>query len=62
MTFDISVNAWANPERGRGVWTPPPENHKKYWVFSNTGPGPLKNQASIPFKWRFAGGPMMAHF
>ena len=62
---------------GQGVRTPPPpENSQKYSFFSNTGPDPLKNhkatnkkQAIIqywavicpPFKWRFAGWPMMAN-
>ena len=57
---------------GRGAGGP--EKSQAYRVSSNTGPDPLKNhkttkhsmfghhrQASeTPFKWRFAGGPMMA--
>ena len=54
---------------------PPPEKSQKYRVFSNTGLDPLKitklsSQHSMfghhrhanktPFKWRLAGGPMMA--
>ena len=52
------------------------ENHKNMGFLSNTGPDPLKNHkdtyehsmlghhratSETPFKWRFAGGPMMAH-
>ena len=54
----------------------PPGKSQNIVFFSNTGPDPLKivklpSQNSIlghyrhasetPFKWRFAGGPMMAH-
>ena len=53
----------------------PPEKSQNIWVLSNTGPDPrtitkLPSQHSMlghhrhasetPFKWRFAGGPMMA--
>ena len=60
---------------GQGVRTPPPlKNQKNIGFLSNSGPDPLKirklpNQQSMlghhqhasetPFKWRFAGGPMM---
>ena len=59
---------------GQGVRTPL-KNHKNIVFFSNTGPDPLKitmlqSQHSMfgqhrpasetPFKWCFAGGPMMA--
>ena len=57
-------------QRGDRVSGPPPlTNHKKLGFLSNTGPDLLKNhklpsQHSVlghyPFKWRFAGGPMMA--
>ena len=50
-------------------------DHKKIGLLSNTGPDPLKNRKATrpefnvrpssgrktPFKWPFAGGPMMAH-
>ena len=55
---------------------PPLENHKNIGFLSNTGLDPLKNHKAtkpalnvgfdhrqareILFKWRFAGGPMMA--
>ena len=60
---------------GGGAGAPPPENHRNIGFISNTGPEPLKieklpSQHSIlghrrhasetSFKWRFAGGPMMA--
>ena len=63
-------------QRGGGRGSGPPlEIHKKYRVFSNAGPDPLKivklpSQLSILghnrrasetlFKWRFAGGPKRA--
>ena len=54
---------------------PPLKNHKYIGFLSNTGPNLLKNHKATkpefnigqssarqtPFKWRFAGGPMMAH-
>ena len=56
-------------EGGPGVG-PLLENHKNIGFLSNTGPDPLKNHKatkpafnvgpSLVFKWRFAGGPMMA--
>ena len=61
---------------GQGVWTPL-KNHKDIGFLSNTGQDPLKitklpSQHSMlghhrhtsepPFKWRFAGRPMMARF
>ena len=55
----------------------PLKNHKNIGFLSNTGSDPLKNHkatkptfnvgqssapvSETPFKWRFAGGPMMAH-
>ena len=61
--------------RGGGTGGPdPPKNNKKIGFLSNTGPDPLKitklpSQHSMlgnhrrasrtPFKWRFAGGPVM---
>ena len=38
----ILSSACADPERDRGSG-PSLNNHKKYRVFSNTGPDPLKN-------------------
>ena len=62
---------------GTGGTDPPsPEKSKNIVLSSNIGPDPLKitklpNQHSMsgyhrhtsktPFKWRFAGGPMIAH-
>ena len=61
----------------KGSGPPPPENHKNIEYPSNTGPDPLKfsklpsqhstlghhrHPSETPFKWRFAGGPMMARF
>ena len=61
---------------GRGSG-PPLKNHKNIWFLSNSGPDPLKitkllSQNSMlghhrpaskaPFKWHFAGVPMMALF
>ena len=61
----------ADPEAGTGGLDPPEKSHK-YRVFRNTGPDPLPSQSSMlghhhyasktPFKWGFAGRPMMAHF
>ena len=67
---------WADPERGdRG--SEPPLKIKKNMGFSNTGPDSLNNHKATkpafnvgppsahqrtPFKWRFAGGAMMARF
>ena len=60
---------------GQGVRTPPPEKSQNIGFRSNSGPDPLKNYeatepasmlghhqhaSETPFKWRFAGGPMMA--
>ena len=61
----------------RGIRPPSPENHKNIEYLSNTGPDLLKfsklpsqhstlghhrHPSETPFKWRFAGGPMMARF
>ena len=61
-------------DRGSG---PPLKNHKNIGFLSNTGLDPLKitnlpsqqsmlghhrHASETPFKWRFAGGPMMARF
>ena len=70
------LHSWADPEGGQGVLTPL-KNHKNIGFLSNTGSDPLKNHkatkptfnvgqssapvSETPFKWRFAGGPMMAH-
>ena len=52
--------------RGQGIRTPLLKN---IGFLSNTGPDPLNHKAAKPtftvgpsFKWRFAGGPMMARF
>ena len=65
----------ADPEGGQDL--PPMVNHKNIEFLSNTGPDPLKfsklpsqhsmlhhhrHASSAPFKWSFAGGPMMARF
>ena len=66
--------AWADPEGGgTGVQTTP-KNPKYIGFLSNTGPDPLKitklpsqhstlgnyrHASETPFKWRFAGEPMM---
>ena len=66
----------ADPEGGGGgVKTSPMKNHKNIEFLSNTGQDPLKfsklpsqhsmlhhhrHASSAPFKWSFAGGPMMA--
>ena len=61
--------------RGYRGCGPPLKNHKYIGFLSNTGPNLLKNHKATkpefnigqssarqtPFKWRFAGGPMMAH-
>ena len=57
---------------GQGVRTTPGKS-QNIGLFSNTGPDPLENHKATklalilalvgpPFKWRFAGGPMMARF
>ena len=53
-----------------GTGGPPLKNHKNIGFLINTGPDPLKNHkatkpafnvgSSTPFKWRFAGGSMLA--
>ena len=69
-------DAWADPEGGTGGPDPHPwNNHKNIGFLSNNGPDPLKitklprkhsmlghyqHARETPFKWRFAGGPMMA--
>ena len=64
----------ADPEGDRGSG-PPLENYKYTVFLSNTGPDPLKitklpiqhsmlghhrPASETPFKWRFAGGPLMS--
>ena len=64
----------ADPEVGTGV-PDPPGKHKNIGFLGNTGPDPLKitklssqhlmsghhrHTSETPFKWRFAGGPVMA--
>ena len=68
-------NMFAQIQGGQGFWTPPPEKkHKNVGFLSRTGLNPLKSQlpshhsmlghhrhaSETPFKWRFAGRPMMA--
>ena len=75
MLIKYSVSACADPEGGYGVRTPSLKNDKNIGFLSNIGPDPLKNHkatkpafnldhhrhaSETPFKWRFAGGPMMA--
>ena len=63
----------ARIQRGQGSGPPPPpKNHKNIGFLSNTGQDPLiitkptsqhsmlGHQRHAGFKWRFAGGPMMA--
>ena len=58
----------ARIQRGEGNRGSLLENHKNIGFLSNTGTDPLKNHTATkpafnvgpPFKWRFAGGPMMA--
>ena len=72
VDWDVKHVRIQRGDRGSG---PPTENHKSIGFLSNSGPDPLKiiklpSQHSIlghnghasetPFKWRFAGGPMMA--
>ena len=61
--------------RGGDWGTPPPlKNHKNIGFLGKTGPDPLKNfkatkpafntghhrpASEMPFKWRFAGGPII---
>ena len=72
----IRAISCADPEGGEGVRTPPPPGKlQKYRVFSNTGPDSLeipklpsqhsmtdhhRPASEMPFKWRFASGPIMA--
>ena len=59
-------------QRGGDRGPDPPENHKNIGCLSNTGPDPLNNHkatkpafnvaSKTPFKWRFAGGQMMARY
>ena len=73
VLYEVHVHARTNK---KSPDPPPPlKNHKNIGLLSTTGPDPLKNHkaskpASMlghhphtsepPFKWRFAGGPMMA--
>ena len=70
----FEVRPSADPEGGRGL--DPLKTHKNIGFLSNTGPDPLKNHkatqpafnvgghhrpsSETPFKWCFAGGPVMA--
>ena len=55
---------------GTGGLDPLLENHKSIEFHSNTGQDPLENLKATkppfnvgpPFKWRFAGGPMVVRF
>ena len=53
--------AWADPEGGHGVRTPPPplKNHKNIGLLCNTGPVPLINKKAT--KPAFNVGPSSAH-
>ena len=75
--WDVGTVAYTDPE-GVGVRIPSLlKNHNATGFLSNTGPEPLKNHkankptfnvgqtsaaSERPFKWRSAGGPMMARF
>ena len=72
-----SSSSWANLEGGGDRGSGPSlKNHRNIGFLSNTGPDPLINHkatktafnvgqhrpaSETPFKWRFAGGPMMDH-
>ena len=75
--FSIYIGRSHAGQGSRGPDLLPPENHKNIEYLSNTGPDPLKfsklpsqhstlghhrHPSETPFKWRFAGGPMMARF
>ena len=74
MFLRLSRISCADPEGGTGVRTPQknhknigflflsgtPENHKATKPAFNVGPS--WHASEMPFKWRFAGGPMMARF
>ena len=76
MDKDACVNPEA--EGGQGVRTPPPPGKSQTIGFLiNTGPdlmeyykatkpdsmlGHHRPASEMPFKWRFAGGPMMARY
>ena len=76
LTFAVGFSACADPEGGGGAVGPdPPENYKNIGFLDNNGPDPLKitklpiqhsmlghqrPASETPFKWRFAGGPLMA--
>ena len=73
---DPGYTAHVRIQRGTGGPDPPPlKNHKNIGFLSNFGPDPLQitkllsqhsmlghhqHASETPFKWRFAGGPMMA--
>ena len=50
--------SWADPERGQGVQTPPPEKSQKIGFLSNTGPDLMKNHKAT--KPAFNVGPLSA--
>ena len=71
----LVTHGWIQRGRDRGSGPPPLKNHKYIGFPSITGPSPLKNQrlpsqhsmlghhryaSEVPFKLRFAGGPIMA--
>ena len=75
--LDIDKYVMCASRGGKGVWTPPPEKSQNKGFLSNNGPDLLNNHkatkpafnvgsssaaSKTPFKWRFAGGPMMARF
>ena len=70
------VGGGGGGDRGVQSPPPPLKNHKNIGFLRNTGADPLKNHkatkpafnvgpsrftSKMPFKWRFAGEPMMAH-
>ena len=75
-TNERTIKSCADPEGGHGIRTPL-KNHKNIRFRSNTGPYPPKttkllsqhsmldhhrHASGTPYKWDFAGGPMMACF
>ena len=70
MVNDLCADPEGNPSPDHT-----PENHTAIWSLSNTGLDPLENHKAttpasmlghhrpareMPFKWHFAGGPMIA--
>ena len=67
----LSVSQWMHVQIQRGRGPDPLKNQKNVGFLSSTGSDPLINHKAtklgqhrhareMPFKWRFAGGPMLA--